>query len=432
MIRGRQQVIGPGKDEVQAQCIQAVEAIFHENWLSQEDGHPLQELWRRPDGLASCELVLFGECLSQISSIAPEWLKRQVTQIKLGDPNNRRGAFAEIFCVRMFADGKQIVTPAKESQPGYDLTIDMPTGQRVYGSVKSFGLSHRETEFRRECTELEQVFKNALATIHRTGLGVLLNISEYPSASHWKHLRQFVRDHVIALCSEVGTRKKIGKWTIEPFVMTSLPLSRNGDWISYQLLVIAPYHQNERQNLYTKLDSAWNQMQRLAIEDEALRAIFIQMPQTSDLRYYSEWSKSYVDINKGKIDLVVLYRISADDTSRLNHHHLQHCSERAISKLVSGTTGARLAGCIFLGAVSNVPPVERVRAGPFDVPLQGNYVYQSGHMFPMYTHDPAERTTITLTTPHKGLHQHGVISIDGQELLMRGLFSSDGFLKLVG
>ena len=53
---------GPGTHALN-QRLEAIAASFGSQWLAGRDQHPLQELWARKDGLATCELVSSGDAL---------------------------------------------------------------------------------------------------------------------------------------------------------------------------------------------------------------------------------------------------------------------------------------------------------------------------------------------------------------------------------
>jgi hypothetical protein len=424
----RWQAVGEGRESDQNDCIGAIEPHFG-SWLSATGGHPLQKLWRRSDSLSSGELVLFGDALRKIEPIAPDWLHRQIAKVKSDDENNRRGAVAEILCAAMFCTGHQTVTPAKESQPGYDLMVDNGAGATVYVSVKSFGMSYHEAKFRREAQRLEKEFEAALKQLGETGVGMMVSAVEYPSDGNWAKLRHFVTHNTPALCREMHAQRSVSKWSIVPFSITSEQLSRRPNHTSYQIIATSPFHPNEKRNLYSKLDGAASQISRSlpVTEGGRIRMVFAQMPQTSAIGDYAEWANQYLEDNKKSADIVVIYRISSDDTMRLNHHVVTRWSQDTSSLL----TRRPLATSVILGLVGEAPPTDRILIGTMSFELHGKYSYQSGHLFPLIRYEPGSQKVVNLSSPHRGLRQHAVLAMDDGELALQGLFSPDGLLKLI-
>ena len=114
---------------------------FDEPWLSQKNEHPLQLLWKRRDGLATCELFLLGDSILKMGGPADPWVRGQVKKVRHGDANGRRGALFEIFGLGLFVTPGVSVQPTAASNPGYDGVVQFPSGAKLFVSVKAYGPS---------------------------------------------------------------------------------------------------------------------------------------------------------------------------------------------------------------------------------------------------------------------------------------------------
>jgi hypothetical protein len=56
-----------GRAEVNGK-LATVASCFDERWLQLEEGHPLQDLWGRDDGLSTVELAWLGDAIQRMNT----------------------------------------------------------------------------------------------------------------------------------------------------------------------------------------------------------------------------------------------------------------------------------------------------------------------------------------------------------------------------
>src|SRR5262249_55087210 len=100
--------------------IALIESQFGAEWLGMPGDHPLRVLWRRHDISSTQELLTLGSSIRTMLAIAPMWTSRQIKLAKKENHNQSKGAFFEIIGLSAFASAGHKVTPAPDSNPGYD------------------------------------------------------------------------------------------------------------------------------------------------------------------------------------------------------------------------------------------------------------------------------------------------------------------------
>lgn len=137
--------IGMDNSKLEAALLE-IENYFGKNWLNKNKNHPLVELWKRNDFLSTNELYALGYSIGIIKHVDEKWLKQQINLIKVGDVNNRKGAFFEITGLALLAYKNKILFSI-ENQPGYDATL-MFKNERIFRiSMKNYGLSVHNKDF---------------------------------------------------------------------------------------------------------------------------------------------------------------------------------------------------------------------------------------------------------------------------------------------
>jgi len=94
MIQGRDLSHLSEKDDGPL-ALELVRQYFDEEYLKRNTGHRIQELWSRPDRIATIELYTLGKCLEKFSGENQAWLKATIRKIKR-EPHKSHGLFTEI------------------------------------------------------------------------------------------------------------------------------------------------------------------------------------------------------------------------------------------------------------------------------------------------------------------------------------------------
>ena len=125
---------------------------FGTEWLNGPGEHPLRRLWRRNDAIASMELLTLGKSINTMLPIASKWTERQIELAKSDNYNQSKGAVFEIVGLAAFVSAGHEVTPAVESNPGYDGVVRAKKSRHIYRiSLKHHGPSSHEIAFREAC-----------------------------------------------------------------------------------------------------------------------------------------------------------------------------------------------------------------------------------------------------------------------------------------
>jgi hypothetical protein len=133
----------------------AIARAFNADWLTTSDTS-LGKLWRRNDGAAVNQLCLLGDAIAGLNRIGAKWVASHVKKIKSSDANSRRGSLFELLAINLFRQSPQEVKPTGRNYPGYDALVTTADGATIYVSLKSFGTSVHEQEFRRQAASTEE------------------------------------------------------------------------------------------------------------------------------------------------------------------------------------------------------------------------------------------------------------------------------------
>ncbi|MEI4482608.1 MULTISPECIES: hypothetical protein [unclassified Phyllobacterium] len=122
----------------------------------------MQKLWRRQDALSTNELLNFGDAVERFRRDSPAWLRGQVRNIKIGDEGQSAGALFEIVALNLFRQDSCRVEPARGAMPGFDGTLILSDGTRIFVSIKNHGMSTPEREFHLQAKALDDDFQSQL------------------------------------------------------------------------------------------------------------------------------------------------------------------------------------------------------------------------------------------------------------------------------
>lgn len=432
--RGRFNPLGAERVQEFERCLGAVARWFGANWLQTDGGNPLQTIWQRSDALASGELILFGDALDRLGQAAPKWVEAKVRDIRSKNVNGRRGFVAEVLIGGLMSAPGADAAPAREGQPAYDFTIGDADAAKTYVAVKNFGMSDAEKKFRLNAAHFERAWRSHIERNGPNGCALLAIASEYPGQDDWASLLSCARRHVLALHFYTGHVERSGIWTVSAHDTGSGGLYDGPDHRSYQVVVTCPFHRNEERNLLGRVSDACDKFARIAAAiGEAPKMVFVQMPQTSDVSRYADALRAEMHEGRlGAVDLIALYRLSATDEHRLQHHIAEVKNPASGRLSVSGgTTRGKYNFSTILGAVSDYGGADWLHVGPDEYSLAGRYHYQSGHTYRLVEHDPEHGSSGKLTTPVRGVHEHAVFRSAEGDMVLSGKFAADGLLKFL-
>jgi len=409
---------------------------FGKRWLESGGHHPLQQLWVRRDALATNQLLLFGDAVSSFILSDERWLREKVNEIKIGPSNNRRGAIFEIFGINLLRSKNCSVRPTPRNYPGYDAILSLHDGATLELSLKSHGPSSHEQAFLLESRQTESNFLSELRLLGATEVTLRVIANACPDVSNWRTLRSALSEILKQPNFGIGPVHPVGNfWLVatHPSPQELRPLSENH--LSYQILILAPYHQNESKNLLDKFESAAANARKHATlkPDDNARAVLIRLPETISLTACTNWAQEYVEENPdGPLDLIMLYQPTVvkdqNGNSSIDHGFTVR-SARCFSKWERPT---RIINMEPLIGVCSGHPTRRQLSGNVELPgIDTMYTYQRGEFFTVSVAKHDGTFHGRMDNISSGIVRHTVFRMPGgEEMTVRGIFPPNESLTL--
>jgi hypothetical protein len=363
--------------------------FFHKDWLERKGTHPLQQLWARKDSLSTIELFAFGYSLDKFMKIDPQWLAHQVSQIRNGDENNRRGAFFEILGLGYFDTEKIKIVPAKVTQAGFDGLIEFNNGSSIRLSLKNYGISTHHKMFLQEAKKIEEFLKTLLQTSKLISIHVFIDSPlKYPDHADWKLLHDNLPELIDGFQNKQQLLAIGDSWFV---LLNSLDLEGkkfHAGSRSYTLIISSPYHKNEEQNLFSKLDEACYSLSvHSAVEDtKTINFAYIHLPITASVSNCAQWVNDYLSSHSDKpISGVVMYQPSVvvdleSNTTFITHCFLTRHNNRYTEWLNSNGSNS-IPIKVPVGRVTQVPTEYNLVIGNKMISVDNRYIFQSGHHY---------------------------------------------------
>lgn len=180
-------------DPLTTEYIKAVENAFDQRWLKKNNNHPLQILWNRQDALATNELYALGKAIYNLTKNHSEWLKTTVKSVKNANAQNAGGYITEILICGSINGINGKVTPAQNSQSGYDLTIRFSDNFHYLISIKNHDKSTHEKSFQAHADKLRDVFIYRMKTLGING-ELIINCEDYIEQKDFDLCSNFLQD----------------------------------------------------------------------------------------------------------------------------------------------------------------------------------------------------------------------------------------------
>jgi hypothetical protein len=340
-----------------------------------------------------------------------------VTQIKESDENNRKGALFEVLGLGYFDTNALKVIPAKIDQAGFDGTIQFTNGAAIRLSFKNYGLSVHHQGFLRQATQIEQLLKTQLQVIKHPSIQVFVDApKKYATAGDWKALsdvlpemlRTFQNNQVLL---PVGNRWFVA---LNPLVLEGRKLHEG--FQSYTLILSCPYHQNEEQNLFSKLDDACYNLSNHSVTQDinTINVIYVHLSVTASLTNCANWANSYLSSHPHKpIAGILLYQPSVVVDVNSNTTLITHCCQFRYNdnytKWINQNPSNSIPIKVPVGAVSSVPTEFKLVMGNETISVNNRYIYQSGHHY-IHANTKADGTIEgTISKIASGIFTHLVV-----------------------
>jgi hypothetical protein len=438
-MQGRQNVVGRDIIELES-CLDAIVRHFTLHWLEATAGdHPLQKLWNRTDALATNQLIIFGDSLLVMEHINEQFVRKNVEIIRSNTSvNNRKGAFFEVIGLRLLhKPPSQQVTPAAGHNPGYDGSVAF-NGLRLDLSLKNYGTSAHEGHVTLKAREIEDKFVSILRANQLTGLELRAVAKGYPTDNDWGRLRNNLPE-LLSQERKPGEMAQDGFWSVvfHPISADFHPLSKNNP--SYVVTLLIPQHVNEKQNLISKLSTAYANADKHAVgvgDPNVCRALMIHLPPMADMTACKQWAAEYLsETPNGLVDLVIFYQpaVISGEGQNVIMHSLELVPTPNYSVWLRQGEGRMHPLCFNLPVGVGGPASQTILTNDAGGQLQTTgiwYPYQSGEIWTVYESINGV-ANMMLSNPAPGVLRHGTVRTEGSgEIELRGIFPPDNRLLI--
>ncbi|MGE8942015.1 hypothetical protein ACO2I3_08895 [Leptospira interrogans] len=385
-LAARQNALPEAAPEELNGFLDAVVNHFGMNWLTAVGENPVQVLWVRKDALATNELLLLGNALTNLAGHNPKWVEQQVTKAKSSDQGQRNGALFELLGLNLFNVAGQTVEPARDDTPGYDGKVTLSDGSCVLLSIKNHGLSTHERTFRQKADEVLQAFQASMRKHNCNGLEIRAIATSYPSYSSWNDLSGSA-DAIIG--GNYATDEGIWSGCIRPLSSEYNPLSDRHT--SYTFLLAAPHHENEQKNFFENIRKGLANLQKhwASVPSNVCRAILLRLSATASLPQCQQWAEQYFrDWPDANVELILLYQVApvldlVTGKTTITHYFITVAGPKHAAW--KGKREARqIRGETMIGKISNMPLSQMAIGGPSPINLDAFYTFQRGDIYRFY------------------------------------------------
>jgi hypothetical protein len=363
---------------------------FSHKWLKTRGVHPLQMLWDRRDAHSTNELYSFGYNLRKMEAIDLNWVKNQVKIIKADNRNNRPGAFFEINGLA-FLTG-HYVKPAKGNNPGFDAVVSVSERKVIRVSLKNYGDSSHYLEFKKKSKKCEELIVGFLKVHNIIAIDVLIVAAkQYPTQSQWDEL---YRNLEIISQYKKGERLAYGIGDCWFITFSDLPPERQPFFESaqsYKVIISAPFHANEDNNLLDKLDSACANLTMHSVHEseDQINCLLVHLHPNASISKSAEWVENYFVTYPDKpITAVYLYQPVVATTLDLSQTYINHHLRVILRPERYGKWNNPQQTIHFefpIGLVSEGPVINKLIIGEGDnaqtIDFKSHYFFQSGNLY---------------------------------------------------
>jgi hypothetical protein len=437
---GRQSVLEHVPQSELEQLWRGLAETFGIDWLTGSNDYPIQRLWQRPDALATNELYTLACSVQAFRDLAPDWLEHQRQSIVGADQNNSRGALFELIGLSLFCGESQTVVPAVRSQAGYDGFVKFASGDGLRLSLKSYGLSVHNQIVVNEASRVEQNIVERMRATGDHALEAFIDIPHrHPDARDWSLLHEGI-DQIFGLY-----RRTAAMWVLDddnwfvafrPMAEVDRQLHRRS--ASYKLILCAPYHQNERRNLISKLEEACSNLERAGVaETGSIRnAVLVRLPWTASTRLCTEWTDDYLrERPAAPISAVVFIQPSVirnDQGASLIHACVSTVTRPSYATWHSRQP-AKLTLTLPVGTVGPNQSEVQLRLGKRVVGVEDRFIFQRGHRYEVWPRNDDGELVADLRSPASGVMTHAVIEPfpGAGEIILSGRFAPSDELLII-
>lgn len=418
----------------------AIDNQFGEKWLKSGNGNPVRLLWCRKDPLATNELFLLGDAILRGQEVNQKWVQEKVRIIKSGDSNNRQGALFELLALSMFTRQGVKIIPAPKDNPGYDVTVILPSERNIRISLKKYGLSAHYSSLKKKCAEVENHIITKLKERAVNAAVITVFTNKYLNGQDWTALEK----ELATIIEKFATSRRLTTTKSDNYELSINHLAErkhpfSTEYLSYVVRFFSPYHQNENKNLLDKVEDAFVNFENNAglPQPECRGLVFIRIPETASLNLCKSWADEYFrNSEKLGLDAAIIYQASVVTTTE-SKSGIQHSIALAKRPEFDEWCQQRSADApaislqVLVGNCSSEPACLSIGDGENNIPLGERYVYQSGCRVVNVTFDKNVGSITTIRNLGPGITCHAVIEVPGGKLPLQGNFPPTNDLLLL-
>lgn len=412
---------------------------YSEKWLCTKEGNPLQTLWNRKDWISTIELFLLAASIDNLAKIDQNWTNNQIQITKQDNENTRKGAFFELISLEGILNSGLPVKPAIRNQAGYDGLLKFKNNGEIILSIKNYNLSYHHRSFLERCGTFEKKITNILKSKNIRNILVMIDIPQkYPSEADWKELENFIapilskyNGNLLPIITKEG-------WTIFLKEMKDDKQLFDDKYNhSYTLIITSPYHKNEHENIYSKLQNACSNLIKANIleNDKNLNCILIHLPITVSVNKCIQWTNDYFkDYLNDPISCVIYYQPAIASDINKNTSYLNHCVGFAARNRYfdfSGKYGA-INFQFPVGTHSHEPTSLLITNGKGEtLNIDERYIFQSGHHFYKMGIDKSGAFLGTMNNQGSGIYNHLICDVGDKIINLQGIIPDTHDLLII-
>lgn len=279
--------------------LQAVEDLFTETWLNENNGNRLQILWARRDHLSTTELFFLGRAIVKLSRDNRTWLESTAREIKK-DSASSHGLITEIITIGSLSIEDGVIKPCPKSNPLYDYEISFSTGYKYKVSIKNYDITIHEKAFKERCDIIRKTFINFLKRKESSGkIHVILENDILTTELLFNICCTIIFKFNNHGVYEVGNRRCIIFFNpLDEF--KSSELNPSSDIVQ----ITARKHFNENRNITDKIDKVNKQLFSDPEDHKSIKQLIIRLGATADFdlicnhigKISSDWQRRGYDL----------------------------------------------------------------------------------------------------------------------------------------
>ena len=286
-------------DEEIDNTISLLEKYFHFNTKESL----VKDKYFKTDSISTIELYILASSILDCDKKNHNWLERHIKIIEGNNINNARGSLWEIIFAGILLQSGLNVTLEKDSNPGIDISAII-RNNKINFSLKRFDKSTKVNELEKLFEEIEDITK--VSAFPMTGIDILL--PKFPASDTKEKIKASINTLVQDNTSKsqiIQNEKYLIKFNNNINQFPEIDIFK--ELKSYKLLLVSELHENEKKNLYSKINEAIDNL--IKFKKGGLNILAIHINSTAPIDALEKYVKNYYESHKEtEIDGVLFYQ----------------------------------------------------------------------------------------------------------------------------